>query len=113
MSYPVFHIVHLTFVFLLVAVTFAAFAAPLPERRRTILIWSGVSSLMVFLSGFGLLGIMKAGLPIWSLVKVICWLFISAAAGIVFRLPAKEKLLTTLSFVAIFLAVCMVSLKPF
>ena len=52
-------LLHLTSVILLSGVTFAAFAAPHQENRRTFL-------------GFGATGMMALGFPGWAMVKVVC-----------------------------------------
>ena len=56
MNHQLFSVLHVTSVILLSSVTFAAFAAPHPDNRRTYLMMSGVLSLLVFLSGFGTMG---------------------------------------------------------
>ena len=104
---------HLFSVFLLVGVTFAAFAAPQPENRRRSLMWSGLCSLSVVISGFAQLGIMGAGFPGWAIVKLLCWLVLSVVAGIVFRKPNQITAWLVVSLVAILVAVGMVTFKPF
>ena len=104
---------HVFSVFLLVGVTFAAFAAPQPENRRRSLMWSGLCSLFVVISGFAQLGIMGFGFPGWAIVKLLCWLVLSVAAGIVFRKPHQIKAWLVVSLVAILVAVGMVTFKPF
>ncbi len=113
MSYSLFHIIHISFLFVLVGTLFAAFAAPQPENRKRCLMWSGISSLVVLVAGLGLMGIMKIGMPPWLWVKLVCWLLLSALAGIAFRKPEKVKQLLMCSLVLIVLAVFMVSVKPF
>ena len=56
MDNRLFLLLHVTSVILLSGVTFAAFAAPQSENRRPSLMMSGVLSLLVFLTGFGILG---------------------------------------------------------
>ena len=107
------HVFHLFSVFLLVGVTFAAFAAPQLENRRRSLMWSGLFSLFVVISGFAQLGIMGAGFPGWAIVKLLCWLVLSVVAGIVFRKPNQITAWLVVSLVAIFVAVGMVTFKPF
>ena len=106
-------VVHVFSVFLLVGVTFAAFAAPQPENRRRALMWSGLCSLFVVISGFAQLGIMGAGFPGWAIVKLLCWLVLSVVAGIAFRKPHQIKAWLVASLVAILVAVGMVTFKPF
>lgn len=112
----IFKIIHLFSLFSLVAVTgiaFAsAFAPALKEHRKKILMWAGIASLLVFLTGFGLLGMQKYGFPAWSIVKVLCWLTVSALAGVVLRRPEKAKFLSCLGGVALVLAMVMVFFQP-
>ena len=56
MDNRLFLLLHVTSVILLSGVMFAAFAAPQSENRRPSLMMSGVLSLLVFLTGFGILG---------------------------------------------------------
>ena len=109
----VFQILHLFSLFLLVGVTLAAFASRAPEKRKQFLKWSGIASLLVVLSGFGLAGILKYGFPMWLNVKILCWLFLSAVCGFAFRQPEKAKMWVMCSLGAVALAVSMVYLRPF
>ena len=113
MSYSLFHIMHLVFIISLVALTAAAIAAPKPENRKLFLAGSGFCSLVVFISGFMLLASIKAGFPLWAIVKVLCWLGISALAGIAFRKLELGKQLSIGLICLVVLAVTMVSIKPF
>lgn len=111
--YNIFHILHLLSLFLLVAVIAQAFAAKSFELRKKHLMISGILSLLVFLTGFGLLGVMKLKLPAWALVKVLCWLVLGAASGFAYRMEDKRKNLAIITIIALFLAIIMVSYKPF
>jgi hypothetical protein len=113
MNYQLFLFLHVTSVLLLSGVTFAAFAAPDPESRRTYLMRSGTLSLLVFLTGFGAMGMMGLGFPGWAVVKVVCWLVLSALTGMAFRMSGQIPMLATVAVVAIAVAVAMVTYKPF
>lgn len=113
MSYNLNHIIHLTFLFVLVGSVFAAIAAPQPENRKLFLAVSGFCALVVMLSGFMLLGILKAGFPSWVIVKLVCWLVLSALVGMAFRLPEKRTALVFATVLTVLIAVTMVSAKPF
>ena len=108
-----FLVLHLISVLLMCGVTFQAFAAPHPDNRRPMLMHSGVLSLLVFLSGFGVMGAMGLGFPGWALVKVVCWLVLSALTGMAFRMTDRIPMLQTLAAVAIVTAVVMVTYRPF
>ena len=113
MNYQLFLLLHLISVLLLSGVTFAAFAAPHPDNRRHYLMVSGVLSLLVFLSGFGVMGMMELGFPGWALVKVVCWLALSGLVGMAFRMTGQIPMLRAVAVVAIVIAVAMVTYKPF
>ena len=113
MSYNIFHLVHLFGLFALTGVTVAACFYSQHATRKKVLMWAGISSLVVFLAGFGLLGIQKIGFPGWIIVKLICWLGLSAIAGISFRKPEKANLLCAISFLLILIALSMVEFRPF
>jgi hypothetical protein len=107
------HLCHVAAAFVLLAYTFYAFAAP-PETRRRVLIWAGGASLVMLLTGLrmwqGIYGFAPAG---WLVVKIGCWLGLSALAGISFR---KRHLAGAFAWLAIGLvvtALVMVYVKPF
>jgi uncharacterized membrane protein SirB2 len=74
---------------------------------------TGIAALLMFISGFGMLTVAKIPfLTGWVIVKLVCWLGLSALAGIVYR---KAHLRSALSYVAlgcIALAVVMVYFRP-
>ena len=74
---------------------------------------SGVLSLLVFLTGFGTMGMMGLGFPGWAIVKVVCWLVLSGLTGMAFRMTGQIRMLATVAVVAIVIAVAMVTYKPF
>lgn len=112
--YPPFLIVHIVALVLLAGVCFAALAAPQPDRRRFSLIWSGVLALIVFVTGFGLLGVRRMS-PYegWVIVKLVCWLALAMAAPMAFRRPARVTMLSAVTIGAIVIGVVMVILRPF
>ncbi len=113
MNMQVFLLLHLVSVILLGGAVFAAFAAPQAENRRPLLMRSGVLSLLVFLSGFGTMGLMGLGFPGWALVKVVCWLVLSGLVGMAFRMTDRIPLLRIVATATIVIAVAMVVYKPF
>ena len=107
------HLLHVAAALVLMGQTFYAFAAP-PETRRKVLIWSGGASLVMLLTGLRMwqtvFGFAPAG---WLFVKMVCWLGLSALAGIAYR---RRELAGALAWVAMILAVtavAMVYVKPF
>lgn len=113
MSHRTFLALHLISVLLMSGVTFAAFAAPHPDNRHRMLMASGALSLLVFLSGFGVMGVMGLGFPGWALVKVVCWLVLSGLTGMAFRMADRIPALQAVAAAAIVVAVVMVTYRPF
>ena len=113
MSTTFYSVMHVISLLLLSGFTFGAFAAPTPERRRNSAILTGVLSLLVLVGGFGLLAKTNTGWEVWVIVKLVCWLGISAMAGMVFRRPAKAPMLRALTILLFATAVTMVYVRPF
>ena len=110
---PYYQLLHILSLIVLTAHTFMAFANPAPENRKQTMIITGIAALLMFISGFGMLSINKIPfLTGWVIVKLVCWLGLSALAGIAYR---KVHLRGTLSYVAlacIAIAVTMVYFRP-
>jgi uncharacterized membrane protein SirB2 len=113
MSTTFYSVLHVISLLLLSGFTFAAFASPTPERRRKSAILTGILSLLVLVGGFGLLARTNTGWEVWVIVKLVCWLGISAMAGMVFKRPAKASMLRALTIILIATAVTMVYVRPF
>jgi len=107
MNIQIYQVMHVLSAILLTAVTFQAFAAPTPERRKRTLMFSGILSVLVLIGGFGLMA--KLGLKFgdnhWLFVKITSWLVVSAMAGIAFRAPGKIRLLSLVTIIAVAAAV--------
>jgi len=110
--YELFLVVHLFTLFMLVALTFVALVASRPERRKFSLMWSGILSVVVFVTGFGLLGLRQIGFEGWVIVKLACWLALAVMAPLAFRRPEQKVFLLVLASGAILLATVMVILRP-
>ncbi len=109
-----YHILHVFALLVLTAQTFAAFANPAPENRKQTLIITGLASLLMVASGFGLLSKLYANhLAPWVFVKIGCWLLFSALAGIAYRRPHLRGKLAVIGFAALLVALVMVYAKPF
>lgn len=112
MSPTFYSIVHLISVLLLTGLTFQAFSAA-PERRRFFLMWSGIASFFALVAGFGLLSKLYSNtFHLWVIVKLVCWLGLSAMAGLAFRRRASVGLWAALTIAFVSVAVLMVYLKP-
>jgi len=114
MSYIFYQILHVFSVLVLTGFTFYAFAAP-AETRKKVLIVTGIASLLVFISGFGLitklLGVGQGMWPLWALLKLAAWLGLSALAGFGYRRRAKAPVFIAVALALIFLAVYSVYTK--
>lgn len=108
----VYYLLHVASGFLLAAVTFQAFAAPTPERKRCTLIFAGILSLLMLTGGFGLLARLGYSFAAWVYIKIGCWLALSAMAGLAFRRPDLVKPLTIVSTLLILTAIWSVYAKP-
>ncbi|HTJ77535.1 MAG TPA: hypothetical protein VL357_00930 [Rariglobus sp.] len=111
-EYNALHIVHVFSAIALVATVFYACAGA-PETRKKVLMWSGIASLLLLLTGIrmwqGLFNFSGG----WAVVKIVCWLGLSAFAGLAYKRRAKSGLWITLVLVLSLLALIMVYLKPF
>ncbi|HZZ58120.1 MAG TPA: hypothetical protein VFE31_09845 [Opitutaceae bacterium] len=112
-EFDVLHVIHVASALMLIGFTFFAFAAD-PAKRKLTLAWGGVASLLVLLTGLRMwqaqFNFVFAG---WIAVKILCWILISALAGIGFRRRAHVGLWMTLALLAAALAVTMAYVKPF
>jgi len=106
------HILHVLAVIVLIGTTFFACAAP-AETRKRVLMWSGIASLVVLLTGFRLWQGLYGMAGIWAIVKLVCWLGISAFGGVAYRRREKAKLWIGLTLGLAALALVMAYVKPF
>jgi uncharacterized membrane protein SirB2 len=112
---PVFyHLLHVFALIVLTAHTFMAFANPAPEARKHTLMITGIASLLMLISGFGLLSKLYANqFSGWVIVKLVCWIGLSALAGIAYRRPHLRGKLAFTALTLTLVALVMVYLKPF
>ena len=112
MSPNFYHFLHVAGLLMLIGGTFYAFAAP-AETRKRVLVLTGVASLLMLASGFGLLAKMYAGhFYLWVVVKLVCWLGLSAFAGIAYRRREHAGLLMAIAAALALTALAMVYFKP-
>lgn len=113
MSPTVYYIIHLVSLFVLFGYTFYAFAAP-AETRKKVLMITGIASLLVLISGFGLLSkVYQNQFQTWMIVKLVAWLGISALAGLGYRRRGKAGVFAVVAIVLALAAVIAVYKKPF
>ena len=107
------HLLHVAAAFVLMGYTFYALAAP-PETRRKVMMWAGGASLVMLLTGLrmwqGIYGSAPAG---WLVVKIGCWLGLSALAGIAYRKRGLAGAFAWLAIALVVTALVMVYVKPF
>src|SRR5215212_10051016 len=84
MSPAFYYILHVISVLALTGYTFYAFAAP-AETRKRVMMFTGIASVVALVGGFGLQAKLGYGWPGWLIVKIICWLGLSALAGFGYR----------------------------
>jgi hypothetical protein len=112
MMIPYFHILHVFSLFILFGVCAAAAASPVPEKRKKFLMWSGIASLVVVLTGFGLAGMLKIGFPLWIWIKIFCWFTLSVLVGFFFRAPSSSRNLLFIAIITVLIAISVVYLRP-
>lgn len=111
---PYYQVLHLLSLAVLSAHTFMAFANPAPENRKRTLMITGIAALLLFVSGFGMLSINKVSFATgWVIVKLVCWLGLSAMAGLAYRRPHLRGVLSTITLVLVATAFVMVYFRPF
>ena len=107
------HIIHVASVLVLVAYTFFAFAGPAETKKRVMMI-TGIATLLVLLTGIrmwqGLFAFHAFG---WVIVKLVCWLGLSALTGMAYRKREQANTLMIVGLVLAVVALVMVYAKPF
>jgi hypothetical protein len=112
MSPTIYYILHVTAVVVLTGYTFYAFAAAADTRKRVMMI-TGIASVLALVGGFGLQAKLNYGFPGWLIVKLICWLGLSALAGFGYRRRGAAGMLAGVALLFAFIAIVMVYTKPF
>jgi uncharacterized membrane protein SirB2 len=109
-----YYILHVFSLIVLTAHTFMALANPAPENRKRTMMITGIASLLMLISGFGLLAKVHGNqFHGWVIVKMVCWLFLSGLAGLAYRKAHLRGLLSFIALSLVLVALVMVYLKPF
>jgi uncharacterized membrane protein SirB2 len=109
-----YYLLHVFSLFVLAAHTFMALANPQPENRKQTLLVTGGASLLALVGGFGLLAKLHGNqFSGWVIVKLVCWLGLSALAGLVYRRPEWRRALAWVATSLILLALVMVYIVRF
>lgn len=112
-EYNVLHLLHVAALLILGGYTFYAFAAPQESRKRVLMI-TGIATLVVLLTGIRMWQAMFTfTISGWIVIKLLCWLVISALSGMAYRRREQAGKLIGLTVVVLVVAVSMVYLKPF
>jgi len=112
MTLTTYLVLHLSSIIVLLGYTFYAFAAPAETRRRVLMV-TGVAALLVLVTGVGMLHRLHLGMPVWAIVKLVCWLGLSMIGGIAFRRRAQADTFMMIALVLAITAVAMVYIRPF
>jgi hypothetical protein len=111
MSPTVYYILHVFSILVLTGFTFHAFAAP-AETKKKVMAITGIASLLALISGFGLISkVYQNQFAAWMIVKLVCWLGLSALAGIGYRKREKARALRLVALALVFAAVFAVYTK--
>src|SRR5947209_5307311 len=109
---PLNHVLHVISLFVLLGYTFYAFGAP-PETRKRVLMITGIATVLVLVTGIGMVMELHLGFPGWVIVKLVCWLGLAALAGFGYRRREKVSLWIILAVALCSVALVMVYYKPF
>ena len=107
-------ILHLFAVLALVGTTFYACAGA-PETRQKLLMWNGIASLLVLLTGGRMWMVLKPAFAVqgWLIVKFVCWTGLSVLAGVAYRRRDKAAGIIIVVLALALTAIAMVRVKPF
>jgi len=105
MNPAVYQIIHLLALLTLTAGAFYSFAGA-PETKKKVMIITGIASVLMLVSGFGLLSKLHANqFSAWVIIKLVAWLGLSALAGIGYRKRDKACLFMGLIGAFLFLGI--------
>ncbi len=108
-----YHILHVFSLLVLTAHTYMAFANPAPENRKRTMMITGIASVLMLVSGFGLMAKLYTNhLAGWMVVKLVCWLGFTALGGLVYRKAHLRERFSLIGLVLLLIALVMVYLKP-
>ena len=111
---PYYQLLHIFSLLVLTAHTFMAFGNPDPANRKRTMMITGIASLLMLVSGFAMLSLNKIPFATgWVIVKLVCWLGLSALAGIAYRRAHLRGTLSLIALVLMLVAVTMVYFRPF
>ena len=116
MSYAFFMILHLFGVFMVLMSLGGLIVLGVVEDsqwRKLAAMTNGIGLVVVFIGGFGLLGMLQLGWPGWILVKIGIWLLFAVMMVLAKRLPQSGKYLWGGALLLAGFAAYLATLKPF
>ena len=111
MKLSIYQILHVGSMVLLTAWVFMAFANPDPKGRKKTMIITGILSLLMLIAGFGMVSVLKTGLPAWIWIKAVCWLVLSGMAGMAYRKPEASSTWKVITMATVIIAIATVYLR--
>lgn len=117
MTWQHYAILHVAGILFLTGAIFAVFGGASDARRKFIMMAAGILSLVALVGGFGLASKKLAmpnpmDWPVWLWVKVLCWFWLSAIAGIAFRRREQTPRWIAMTALVLLVALVMAFLKP-
>ena len=112
MTYAFYSFLHIASMFLFVAMTQRALAAPKARESKPLRI-TAVVGVIGFVAAFGLLARTSVGWPGWVIAKLVIWIAIAAIPGIVKSKPELAPKMTMVVIALVVAAVYLVVFRPF
>ncbi len=116
MSYSLFKILHLIGVFMVLVSLEGLIVLGVVEDsrwRKLAGMTNGIGLVVVFIGGFGLLGLLQLGWPGWIFVKILIWLLFAVMMVLARRVPQSGKYLWWGSLLLAGIAAYLANFKPF
>lgn len=114
MSPSFYHVIHVFSLTALVGYSFYAFAAPAPQTKKRVMMFTGIAALAMIIAGAGLMAKMgyswKSG---WVWIKIVCLLGLTALPGMAYRRREKAGTFIIVALLLVLIAISMVYYKPF
>lgn len=107
-----YHFLHVFSIMVLTGATLYVAANPQKKSKKKMMILTGVLSLVALVGGSGMMAVMNYswGTP-WIIVKIVCWLALSAMAGMAYR--KSKSIVVAATVLASGIGVFMVYFRPF
>ncbi len=114
MKLEIYHILHVFSLLVLAVHTYMALANPVPENRKRTLMITGIATLLVLVTGAGMVSVMAFSWASgWLIVKLLCWLGFSALAGLAYRKAHLRGTLSVVGLSLLLIALVVVYTKRF